>query len=70
MKSTILENQKNNRLHLNKNLFYIALLFIVLFSLISCTADEIQPIKNTNSTSLSAKDGEIDPPKPPTTPRP
>ena len=68
MKSTILENQKNNRLNLNKNLFYLTYLFIVLFSLISCTADEIQTIKNTNSTSLSAKDGEIDPPKP--TPKP
>jgi hypothetical protein len=59
MKTTIHEN-KNNRYDLSKKVIYSIAFIALLASLTSCTADELELIKNTDSTTTMAKD--IDPP--------
>lgn len=53
-----------------KNLILSFTIIILFSSLTSCTAEEIQPVKNTTSASFSAKDGVIDSPKPTQYPKP
>ena len=53
-----------------KKILYSIAFITLLASLTSCTADEIQPVKKTEPTTISAKDGDIAPPStPPTTPK-
>ncbi len=63
MKSTIHENQENNRFILSKKLVYYFAIITLLVSLASCTADDLpteKPIKKELSTM--AKEGDIVPP--------
>lgn len=55
-----------------KKLIY-SIAIITLFSTVtSCTVDELEPVKKTNTTSTStfSKDGDIIPPPPVPTPLP
>lgn len=63
MKSTINANQKNNKINSIKSLFYAMAFITLLSSLTSCTVEEM-PTNSlvVNQTSISAKDGDIDPP--------
>ena len=45
-----------------KKFIYFIAFITLLASLTSCTADELQPVKKTEPTSISAKDGDFVPP--------
>ena len=51
-----------------KKFIYSIAFITLLSSLTSCTADELQPVKKTEPTTISAKDGDITPPPAPPTP--
>lgn len=51
-----------------KKIIYSIAFIILVASLTSCTADEIQPVKNPVPTTISAADGTITTPTP-TTPK-
>ena len=53
-----------------KKILYSIAFITLLASLTSCTADEIQPVKKTEPTTISAKDGDIAPPPTPTPNKP